>query len=282
MSQAMVKHRWQLLGLTVIVIAIITPIWYSAPSVRPVQAQSGEREAPTSLDVQTWSNVQQLRRELLLQGHDMAAMGMTQPQAEALLASLLQWEQANRQALQSARQAKLAARKQLREAMQQVHVGPSPRRLLENPEGANTVTPSDIEQTMSRLPALVQANQDAQSNVRAMLDQLMTTLEAELGSEVRSLWSLARENRGAPARYRYVPNLTNEQIEQLTRRGQGLEQESNVLSFTQQQAIEAASGRAVGHLPQVRAAERAVLPTPEEVKAEREAVAETAEIDAAS
>ncbi|MCG8508335.1 MAG: hypothetical protein MI741_03820 [Rhodospirillales bacterium] len=268
MSQAITKHRWQLLGVVVIVAAIVAAIWYSNQGVQPAAAQGGGD--PPVIDVATWYGVEHLRGELQLRTGDMASLGLTQAQSEAVLAALLQWQQTNGASLATARQTLRSAARQLREAMQRVHVGPSPSRLLNDPEATGVVTQAQIDQTMTQLPSLIQARQNAETAYGNLIGQARTAAGAGMTSEQRTLWDLAEANHGVPARYRHVSSLTTDQAAQLTARGGGIENEEQVLSFTQQQAVEATIIRSVGHFSQVQSAEEAVLPMPAEVLAERE------------
>lgn len=167
------------------------------PQSRTAAQMAAEAE-PT--DYETYVEVQQLRQELSLENRDLAALGCSKAESKAILEGLIQWREANHEAL-GARQSDIAqATRALRQAYRQIHVGPRDESVI---------------RSVDRLKGNVSA---AKQRRDSLIESAGNAVSSQLTFEQRQRWQTARANRDLPARYRYVTGLSASQREQVQKR----------------------------------------------------------------
>ena len=164
-----------LVGLGVVVAAFL--IWQAGLRLATAQeASPPPQPEPEALDVGTYLRVAELRERLRLGDGTLAAMGLEQAGAEAVLGRLVTWCQTNAAQWTAAAREVAAARKTLKAAIRQLNVG--------LPEGAPR---PNVPQLKSNL-----------ASARAAEDQLLATARADLESRLTdpqtALWSRVRAN----------------------------------------------------------------------------------------
>ncbi len=256
-----IQRHWKLLFLQVVFMGAIASliVWHTA---RPDQATAqipvpGSPETPGDLgmDVGTYQAVKQLRQQLALTSADLAAMGCSQGDAKRLLGTLVQWYEANQASLRAQDTAINQNRNQLRRLQRKIKVGP-------RDEGV-------IAEARELHEQLAQQINDRRSFIVGAKDTAYTVITADQ----RSIHEVALANRGVPNRFRYVPDLTDEQMAKIhqalarktidnTAATRVVEQALNMLQqSTRTQALTNQRQQMQG----VLAAERAVLPIPREL-----------------
>lgn len=155
----------------------------------------GSSESEEALEPAAYSQVQRLRGEWSLTHADLAAMGLNQAQAEAVLGQVKAWYTANATALEQRDQAVREARAALGDAYRQISIGPE-------------------DQSLIRSVPTLQSNLTTATTARQQLtDAALPGIETRLGGEQRTIWQAARANANAPSALRYASDLGGEQIE---------------------------------------------------------------------
>ncbi|MCG8508173.1 MAG: hypothetical protein MI741_02990, partial [Rhodospirillales bacterium] len=244
MSQAITKHRWQLLGLVIIVAAITAAAWYSKQGVQPVQAQAGGGEPVVhQLEEADYTMVQRLRDELALTDHDLAAMACTTEQVESVMDALVTWQQTNKAQIQAFRTTELQARAALRDALYATH----------NVRGNKTPYQQQIA---AQQVALV----ENASNRRTFMTAAAESLTANFSSEQQTTHGAALANQRLPRALRYIPNLDTSNLDLSKRTDAEL---LSQLNFVQRTAADEALAKVVANVSRVNDAAEAVMPMPE-------------------
>jgi hypothetical protein len=217
------------------------------------------------MDPVDYCKVRELRTKLWLTNDNLAAVGCNQAKAEAVLSALKGWYETNKAEYLRRCKARDDAEEALREANRKIYAG-----------GADG-------QVGSQIPTL-------QANVAAALESWLELLEAaktqvlaRLSDEEKTRLETIRSNVGLPRNWKYAPNLTAEQQTQLRRAHQTYVRntagartaealsaaasalqnaESQVLTYAQKEAIEAADARLRANMAGVLAAEKNILRVP--------------------
>lgn len=261
---AAIRRHWRAVLLNLLIVALATGSLAYFLASRPVTAESTAADgggslggsdaaaaAPRMIDPVTYSQVQQLREQLCLSNHDLAAMGCTQASAEQVLSSILAWYEQNKVVLEQNDQAMLVAQSDAREAVRLMNIGP-----------ANAQHGRQYRQACDAAGTALQQR-------KQLLDAAIAALTPGLNGEQQAIWQAALANRSHD-RYRYVPNLTAQQVlllEQIdrdrNRTATSAESARNsALSIQQRQAISVVFANENARSGEVRAAEENVLPKP--------------------
>ena len=218
-------------------------------------AQAQEPPQQDTLDAETYHAIDRLRSELGLTHRDLCAAGCDTAAAHGALTTLLSWYEANKSSLYSARNAVLAARKNLYEAS---------RASGDSPPG--------------RLDALTQAVADARAALAQVHAQAVVRAESAMTQGQRQRLAAGRANTGIPGSLRYVHGLSDTQKQSITGAQTARSTPAKVLSAaglsgSQQQELNAVQAASEQYGLQVAAGEAAALPVPQSIHAEREAEA---------
>ena len=220
------------------------------PSWMPPSAYAQEQEAARQIDPQVYSGVKTIRRDLALTNTDLAAMGLNQETAEAVLADALAWYETHQTSVLQRDQAIRAAKRSLADTYRLIHVGPRNESLMSSVSG-------------------LEANLAAARSARdQFLNGLTSQIETRLSTDQRRIWQAARTNRDAPVDLRYVSGLTAAQVHQVsaTARQADTTPAASLLSFNQQrEAADARENQRLNMSP-VLVAEAEVLPVPPELR----------------
>ncbi|QNN21542.1 hypothetical protein HED60_04385 [Planctomycetales bacterium ZRK34] len=251
---AVIKKHWFAVtfNTALIVVAVAWVILaYALPRV--VQGQSAIATPVEALSVYDYQHVQALRRDLTMSNADLGAMGLTQVQAEQMIGTIRDWYLANKAAADQYDRNIQTAKRNLRQTMQKIHVGPR------------------NETVLRQMPGLQKQLADAATAKKAMLDNLASQLVVRLETAQQSRWQKRRDNAGLPEPYRGT-TLNQAQLQQLTRAARRPEAagsiENNILNFSQKQQIQEARQIAASHMSGVIKADETMLPLPEELKPE--------------
>ena len=188
------------------------------------------------------SRLERLRGDLGLTNRDLAAMGLSEAQAQSVLQALLDWSEGNQARVDAARSAERVAQAQLREATRKVRVGPRDESVI---------------RSLPRLRDQVEQKRRARTALQA---EAAALVEARLDGAQRGRWLTIRGQRHAPGELRYVPGLDAAALS-------GTERAT--LPLGQRRAIDQARSRIRTNLPGVLDAEEAVLPMPPAIETSR-------------
>ena len=200
-----------LVGLMLGSIAAVVTIdrWGHGPALAqpPAPGSPGSETASQTADTTepalepgAYSQVQQLREQWALTNADLAAMGLTQAQAEGVLDTVKAWYTANAATLGRRDQAVRAARTQLWEAYRRINMGPKDESLIRS-----------VPTLQNNLVAATAARQQ-------LIDSGLPGIEAKLGGAQRTIWQAARANAKAPTALRYASDLGGDQVEAYRKR----------------------------------------------------------------
>lgn len=201
------------------------------------------------LSVVAYQEIQQLREQLAVNNLDLGAMGFTGAEVAALLERLSGWYEQNQQALHRADNETMQARSRLQEAMRAMNVGPA--------------SPGHQQAYQAASARLVAANESRQQ----LFNSAASILSPLMAGQKQQTWNTARTQSGE---YRYVPGLTEAQRVGLARAARSQNQRpdgmNQVLTAAQQTALAMALQNQQQRMPEIIAAEEAVLPLPQELK----------------
>ena len=223
---------------------VVVWLWQSLPREGQSRAMAQavgnlvepQQATDTGTDPVVYSRVQQLRQELALTNLDLAAMGLSQAQAEGVLQRLIDWQAANEATLAAREQAQHQATGALRQAYQKINVGPRNDRLIQ------------------QVPTLEAQVQEARQQQTQLLDGFIASESVRLDNTQQRIWAAARANPAVSSDLRYISNLDAAQVK------------SEQLSLAQRQEQQQARDNQRLAMPQVLAAEQKLLPLPEEFK----------------
>ena len=267
---ALIKKHWlaALLSCVGVVTALVCVVAFYV-GVRPAQALGPEEEEQV-LSAVAYSRIEALREELCLRNDNLAAMGCSQETTESVLKALMNWYDLKKTLLEQAQKDKALDLRELRNAQRSIHIGPRDEVLL------------------AQYPGLKQAFSDAADDHQDLVMTAVSSIEAQLSMEQKSVWQAVRGNGDAFGPYRYVPDLTNDQLRSLRlawrsrarnritaetaeERSAVLsafnEAERNILSFGQREALATAKSNQRSRSAGVLGAAHEVLPLPDELKA---------------
>lgn len=260
------SHRHGRMALMQTLGALVLVTWTTAAHVGAQETASPAKQADTLTPV-LYGQVQQVRRDLALRSEELGMLNADEASAERVLTLVRDWVVANQKELAAARRAVLDQKRQLREAMRRVRVGPRDESLLTQ---------------VRRLQAQLEQTRQAQ---RDLVAQLIPQVSTHLSGEQPARWQTLRANRGLPHRYQAAPNVTADQGERLRRtaREEDAAQrdtaEASVLYGSQRSVLEQVRREQAAAMAGVLRAEARVLPVPEalrvpEMTAEEKAAAE--------
>jgi len=239
------KHRW-LLGLALLGMGALGVVLSLDPGEASVEAAALQAEEPDEIDPVVYSNVQRIRRTASLQVVDLAALGCTQQEAEAVLGRLLAWAATNAAAFASSERAVYAAERELADQKRLIRIGQATERQLSDADGlADGVTQARQAYRKLKMSAATYAMQDAPGKFSAWQDAVR--LEGDIPRELRFAGSMSQQR---------LDHLQSE----MDRLDQDLVE---VLSFSEKQGMAEVRARVKANLRGVREAERDVLPRPE-------------------
>lgn len=215
-----------------------------------VYAQSADAQTDL-LDAVGYTQIQQLRVDLVLTNRDLAAMGCTQADAEIVLSRLKAWHESNRASLEQTKQACLHARRQLRQTMLRYHTG-----------DAEAISANTLDAHKQTIIAADEAHQ-------ALLNSVADHLAISLNSNQREVWQTAKANAqaGAPSSFRYVKNLDEQQTHELllAMRKDSVSSVTTSLTTSQKDAVYRANQKTRDHIRGVVEAENKVFPLLQEM-----------------
>jgi hypothetical protein len=273
---ALVRRHWKtmVLCLAILVCGTAWLLLFSTNRQTAAQAQvtppdekstADVSPARESLEEQTYYAVTKLRRQLMLRNEDMAALGCTGASSRAILEELLGWYETNREKLQQTRKATLAAKRAYRQAMRRINMGPKDEALS------------------ARVPQLLSAVGETAKQERELTESAIPVIEKKLSADQCSLWTSIRKQRHLPGLYRYAPNLSTEQKQNVQKAvrtaayrrmtakteeqhklaNEAATAEANALSSSQQSVLAEVKAKMQKNLPEILKASQNALPAPE-------------------
>ena len=246
----LIRHNWQsIVVVALILCAVVAVSMITNQTAGPVLGQQVEPVGLDESDVETWQQVDQLRRQLCLTNVDLAAMGCSQQSAEQVLGTLIAWCTMQRGELERIQAQQRDARRALSAVLRRITIGPRDEALI-----------ASAGQLKDQL---AQADQQHEQKVQSAVDVVGTVLS----DQQSALWQTIRRNTEArlPARFRSVDGLNDQQIQTLTRTNRRLTEQAlvtNLLSAAQRSAADAAQVRQRQSMPDILAVDRQLLATP--------------------
>lgn len=205
----------------------------SVIAAETAQVQASPKRPPLSLE--KYEQVQALRQELALTNIDLASMGCTREQTEAVLEGLLAATEQQQASLTAAQTEQALAERDLRQHLSQMHTGVADASAIDA-----------IPQLRERLARTrVQVQQ-----VKQRIGDAATTALYANQQQIRQA-ALTNMALGVPHQYRYVPGLTQADAKALRR---GERYEVRVTPEGQTQRIKSAAA------PRLRTASLAAVP----------------------
>lgn len=159
------------------------------PGEGPVQPES-DREIEASL----YGRVMRLRDDIALTNDDLAAMGLTQAQAEDVLTRLLDWVETNQPAMIQADNALRDARRAVVALQRRIQTGEAD------------------EFEVQGFGDLYQAVADADAARKTIRHQAGAHAVAPAPESIRAQWAQAMDNTHLPADLRHVPGLDEQRL----------------------------------------------------------------------
>lgn len=216
----------------------------------PVEAAQTKAQAePSGLDMATYGNVETLRRDGGLATEDLAALGMDEAEADAVLTRLADWCQANEKALSQSHQAVQHAQNDLSEQQRLARTGQATQR--------------ELADGTKKIKTLYEAKKAHDELTRTGSSYAMQ------GAPEKSVaWQRANELKGAASmEMRYLAGMDKQRIRSLKSEAgrQGVSVEK-ALSSSEQRDLSEVRSRIRARLPGIQAAEAAALPLPEELR----------------
>lgn len=276
-----------LLGLTGVGLAFSAP---SIPKLNPLAADFGSAleagkqaqqiESPPVEDKvpgALYSRVMRVRQEIAMGNDDLAALGLTEAQAEDVLTRLLDWVAVNQTAMIRADNATESARQSLVEMERRIRVGEAD------------------EQEARSLVDLRRAVTTKESACRALYSEAGSHAIAPATGSVRTQWLAASTYRALPLELRHIPNLNQQRVDSLLdaitqhtsnpnrgasdSRGGGGVNLRGALPLSSVQSMDEVRTRVQSHRAGVAAAEASVLPMPAEMRVDEAGMAAMDEQD---
>lgn len=212
-------------------------------------AQAETQVKPTGLDMATYGNVETLRRVGGLASEDLAALGMDEAEAGAVLNRLADWCQANEKMLSESQQAVQHAKNDLREEQRLARTGQATQR--------------DLADGNKKIKTLYEAQK-----ARDELTQTGSAYAMEAAPGKSAAWQKANELKGATSiDMRYLTGLNDQRIKNLKseadRKGVSIEK---AMSRSELRELSEVRYRIRTKMAGVQAAEEATLPLPEELR----------------
>jgi len=236
-----------------------------------VAAEPGQDTESEKIEAVTYCRIRDLREEICLRNEDLAAMGCTEANANAVFETLLGWYEAKKASLEAARETQRDAEKALRSALRRIGMGPRDENLI------------------ATVPALKAAVAQARAQRKTIVESAIAAVEAKLTSAQKGVWTIARANASLPSAYRYTPGMTPGQVKTLHRASRTRSRklavartkaqrsdatsvfnavETDTLTGAQKTAIAAAKANMRQNMPGVLKAFAEVLPLPDDLKIE--------------
>lgn len=249
---AMVRRYWKTLLLVQAVLALLAAggLYYLANRAAQAQVVGGggtsvpaPAPAAVSLDVPSYLQLQQLRRELALTTTDLAALGCTQATSQQVLTRLGAWYQAHRDPLQQAESQHQAAGRDLQEMVRLIHMGPRDAARL------------------GQVAGLQQRLQAARQQRQALVASAVPEIGAVLTARQQVLWAAARDQPGLVGPGRYAQPRTPPAAG-TGGKGATAGARTEEWTLTQQADVQEASRNLAQYGTEVARAEAQVLPLP--------------------
>ncbi len=218
------------------------------------QIQSGEQAtAENTIDAALYSRVMRLRNEIALTNDDLAAMGLTQAQAEDVLTRLLDWVETNQPAMIQADNALRDARRAVVALQRRIQTGEA----------------DELE--VQGFGDLYQVVADADAARKTLRHQAGAHAVAPAPENLRSQWAQAHANAHLPADLRHVPGLDEQRLRSLLGSAPetpGVSAASALgvgLTLSEQDELDSVRNRIHANRAGILAAEAEVLPLPAEL-----------------
>jgi len=243
-------RRYVLQGLLVLAAGglVVSVVLSDVDSDSPVFAQQAAEEAQP-MEYQLYKRYMLLRRRMGLEGIDLAAMDLSQSEAEAVLTRLVSWCDTNQQAMEQAQSAVNNAERGLAEQDRLVRIGQaSPAQLADN-DGKRTAVSNAL-----------QAYEDLlEEGARHALQASPSKIPA---------WERAIAlNNDTPHALRYVSTVDETRLDQLKAEAkrQGVKID-RALSYGEQQELATIRTRINSNIDAMHEVEEAVMPLPLELR----------------
>jgi hypothetical protein len=246
------------LALSVVGLGVAGVLMQIDASAPAVAAQAEPAEAAPGLDLSVYSNAMQVRRGAGLADKDLAALGLSEVEATAVLQRLVTWCQTNEQALDESRRSVYQAERELADQQRLVRIGQA----------------TELQQADAGGKA--QAVADAKRAHADLLDSAAAyAMQAPgIDSGKADAWQRSAELKGrVDSDLRYLPGMNTQRLDDL--KAQSKQQKTNVeqvLSYNERQALAAARTQIKAQLPGVLKAVEAAMPLPVELRPVPEAV----------
>lgn len=236
-----------LMALTLLGIAA-TLIVTNLDNGNPVEAAQAEAVSE-GLDMTTYGNVDAVRRAAGLESKSLAALGMDEAEATAVLTRLVSWCEANEKSLADTKQTVYRAERELHQQQRLVRIGQATARQLSDADG--------------KAQAVKDAKQAHDKLMKSGAAYAMQGAPSKADGWERAL-SLKDQ---ATTDLRYVSTLDARRLGELhsdaKRQKVAMEKQ---LSYGEQRELKAVRERITTSIPAVRAAEETALPLPLELR----------------
>ncbi len=227
-------------------------------SGNPAEAQVEVAQPPapeeSGLPLDTYSRVERVRREAGLGNQDLAALGLSRTDTEAVMARLVEWCEANKAGITRAKAAVTTAKRELREQQRLVRIGEASERQLTDAGG--------------KAKAVVDAEQAYTDLMKA--GALHALQAPEIAPGTSTTWQRASGLKGmAKTELRYAEGMDADRLAYLETEAERQKAElSEVMSYKEKQACQAVRDRMKASMPGVLLAESLALPLPPELRDE--------------
>lgn len=195
---AAIRRNWWRAFLVVGIIGLLATLgwWpgFARDGGRGLPEAVAKLAEPYAIDEVTYERVSALRGELCLSDADLAAVGCSQAQAEAVLSGLLRWYAQNKTRLEEAERACRIASADLRELNTKIRVGPRD------------------EMAIASLPRHQVALAEARAGRASLIEEAAAAAGASMPAQGLAIWAAARSREDLPDRFRYAPELSAEQV----------------------------------------------------------------------
>jgi len=202
---AVIKRHWM---TTLFASALLLVVWLVLAMTRARQAAraaddggsivTGEAsDEAMSLDAVSYCELREIQRRLCLTAVDLAAMGCSPEDAESILRALRSWYESNRATYRLQKQARLVAERALRLGRRQASLSKT------------------LYATNDEIGELQLAVREAIAAQGILADDAVSVISGAMTEAQKSMWATARQNKDNPTRYRYIPDLSDNQLMEL-------------------------------------------------------------------
>lgn len=241
----LIGSKYGVRGLLAAVFVLAVGVVVATPKLVTGQTLGGRDQPIEALDARTYTQVQSLREAVGLTNDDLATLGLSETQAQAVMLGLIEWTTQNQSRLDAADANERRLARDLREAQRQVNVGPRDERLLKSMSSqSEDLRQARATQRSLRQEGARQALAAAQSGQRAQWESIY-------GRSAQTRLSQAELQRADDFRIASQGGVVAKDD-----RGRKISESAQRQAFRQTRT---------NRLPEVLAAERRVLPIPEEL-----------------